>query len=97
MASWIGYIGKLLRTTVGVEELEAHHPRLLELNKWYRDHVAEMGIETFVYCEKLPTGGVLVVNQTTADPGIPGVDVVPLDEDHVSICKLRKRTRSTGA
>lgn len=93
MASWIGYIGKLLRTTVSVEELEAHHPRLLELNKWYRDHVAEMRIETFVYCEKLPTGGVLVVNQTTADPGISGVDVVPLDEDHVSICKLTERNR----
>jgi len=87
MASWIAYIGKLLRTTVSVEELEAHHPRLLELNKWYRDHAGPMGIETFVYCEKLKTGGVLVVNQTTVDPGIPGVDVVPLDEDHISVCK----------
>lgn len=88
MASWIKHIGTLLRATVSIEELEAHHPRLLELNKWYRDHAADLGIETFVYCEKLTTAGILVVNQTSADPGIPGVDVVPLDEDHISICKL---------
>jgi hypothetical protein len=93
MANWIDYIGKLLRATVSVEELQAHHPRLLELNKWYRDHVSELGVETFVYCEKLPTAGVLVVNQTTADPGIPGVDVVPLDEDHISICKLTEKNQ----
>lgn len=87
MASWMKHIGTLLRATVSVEELEAHHPRLRELNVWYRDHVGDLGIKTFVYCEKLPTQGILVVNETTADPGIAGVTPVPLDEDHISICK----------
>lgn len=87
MASWIQYLGTLLRTTVSVEELEAHHPRLRELNSWYRDHAAELRISTFVYHEKLPTGGILVVDETTADPGIPGVRPIPLDENHVTICK----------
>ena len=59
---------KLLRTTVSVEELEAHHPRLRELNNWYRDHVESLGIQTFVYYEKLPTTGLLVVDETTANP-----------------------------
>ena len=87
LANWIQYLGKLLRTTVSVEELEAHHPRLRELNTWYRNHVGALGIETFVYYEKLPTAGLLVVDATTADPGIPGVSPIPVDEDHRAICK----------
>jgi len=87
LASWIKYISGLLRTTVSVEELEAHHPRLRELNTWYRGQVASLGIKTVVYCEKRPVAGILVVNETTADPGITGVVPIPVDEDHVSICK----------
>ena len=87
LASWIQYIGGLLRTTVSVEELEAHHPRLRELNLWYRSHVVDLDITTVVYCEKRPVAGLLVVNETTADPGIVGVVPIPVDEDHVSICK----------
>jgi hypothetical protein len=87
LASWVQYVGTLLRTTVSVEELEAHHPRLRELNHWYRNHVADFDLKTVVYCEKRPVAGILVVDETTADPGIVGVIPVPVDEDHVSICK----------
>jgi len=91
MANWIQYLGKLLRTTVSVEELEAHHPRLRELNTWYRNHVGALHIQTFVYYETRPTTGMLVVDATTADPGIPGVSPIPVDEDHRSICKPASR------
>jgi len=64
------------------------------LNIWYRDHVADMGIKNFVYCEEHKTGrlslgfgGILVVDKTSADPGIPDVTPISLDEDHISICK----------
>lgn len=63
------------------------------MNIWYRDHVAALGIENFVYCEERKTGGflgmsgILVVGKTTADSGIPGVTPISLDEDHISICK----------
>ncbi|MDS4032044.1 MAG: hypothetical protein RKO66_18525 [Candidatus Contendobacter sp.] len=87
LASWVQYVGTLLRTTVSVGELEAHHPRLRELNLWYRNHVADFDLATVVYCEKRPVAGILVVNETTADPGIVGVIPIPVDEDHVSICK----------
>ena len=94
MANWIQYMGKLLRTSVNVKELEAHHPQLRQLNIWYRDHVADLGIRNFVYCEEQKTGrtylglgGILVVDKTSADPGIPGVTPISLDEDHISICK----------
>ncbi|MGH8607737.1 MAG: hypothetical protein ACREX9_10035, partial [Gammaproteobacteria bacterium] len=94
MANWLQYMGTLLRASVSVKELEAHHPQLRQLNIWYRDHVADMGIKNFVYCEEHKTGrlplgigGILVVDKTSADPGIPGVTPISLDENHISICK----------
>lgn len=91
LANWVEYIGTVLRATVSVKELRAHDSRLLELNRWYRDHAGDLGITTFVYCEKLATKGLHVVNETSADPGIPGVQPIPLDEDHVTICKPTSR------
>jgi hypothetical protein len=88
MASWIKYIGGILRTTVSVEELEAHHPQLRDLNLLYRNDEEFTQIPMLVYCETRPTQGVLVVNQTSADPGIRGVIPIPMDLDHIAICKV---------
>jgi hypothetical protein len=91
MASWIKHIGGILRTTVSVEELEAHHSRLRELNLLYRNDEQFSQIPMLIYCETRPTHGILVVNQTSADPGIKGVIPVPMDFDHISICKVADR------
>jgi len=88
MASWIKHIGGILRTTVSVDELEAHHSRLRELNLLYRNDEQFSQIPMLIYCETRPTGPILVVNQTSADPGIKGVIPVPMDFDHISICKV---------
>ncbi|HEY9741458.1 MAG TPA: hypothetical protein V6C90_13290, partial [Coleofasciculaceae cyanobacterium] len=87
MASWIKHIGGILQTTVSVDELEAHHSRLRELNLLYRNHERLKQIPMEVYCETRTTKGILVVNQTSADPGIAGVIPIPMDYDHISICK----------
>lgn len=88
LANWIKHIGSLLRTSVSIDELKARNPQLLELNIWYRQNVARLDIKTYVFCESLPTHGFIVVNETSADPGIADVIPIPLDEDHISICKL---------
>jgi predicted alpha/beta hydrolase family esterase len=87
MATWINHIGGILRTTVSVDELRAHHARLRELNLWYRNHAQLNRIPMKVYCEKQKTSGILVVNETSADPGIQGIIPVPMDCDHISICR----------
>lgn len=87
IASWISHIGKLLGTTVSVDELKANNPRLRELNNVYRNNEKLNKIPMEVYCEKQKTSGILVVNETSADPGIPGVIPIPMDYDHVSICR----------
>lgn len=86
LASWIQYLGSIL-TTVSVEDLKSHDPQLRQLNDWYRNHqqFSELPIE--VYCEKKLTRIVLVVNETSANPGIKGVTPIPMDDDHLSICK----------
>jgi hypothetical protein len=95
LANFIKFLASFL-TTVAVEDLRANDSRLRELNEWYRFH-AFNNFRTEVYCEKEKTGwkglGVIVVDDRSADPGIPGVVPIPLDEDHLSICKPESREK----
>ena len=91
IANWVRYISKLLQATVSVEELEANHSRLRELNLLYRNHENLKNIKMQVYCEKRQISGIMVVDETSADPGIPGVIPIPMDEDHISICRPQSK------
>ena len=91
IANWVQYIGGIIGTSVSVEELKANDSRLRELNTLYRNHPRLKEIPMIVYCENEPTSGVMVVNQTSADPGIPGVIPIPLDENHISISKPQSK------
>jgi hypothetical protein len=92
IATWMTHLANVLplRISVSVDELKSHDPRLRELNTWYRN-TGTGSITNLVYCEKLSLNGILVVNETTADPGIKGVVPVPMDADHVTICKPDSR------
>ena len=86
------------RPTVTAEELEHAAAPLRELNKWYQRHAVP---RNFVYFEtqetRLATGlSLLVVDASSADPNIPGVDPVPIFADHISICKPQERGASAG-
>ncbi len=94
ISNWMKHIGALLRLTVSVDELKAHDPRLRELNTWFRNSRLAPSMRIQVYCEKLPvSAGILVVNESSADPGLQGVVPIPVDEDHVSICKPENREK----
>jgi len=91
----------VLRTNEQVAELRAHHPRLRELHAWFLKFQSDQQIVCRTFCEtrelrpgmlglSLPKG-ILVVDQTSAEPHVPGEVAIPLDEDHVSICKPRDR------
>lgn len=87
LANYLKYLGTLLRTTVTVEELKAHDGSLRQLNLWFRNNCAGMGIRVEVLFETQTTCGVTVVDPTSSDPGIAGVIPIPIDADHISICK----------
>jgi len=87
VALLVNYLGFFLRTTVAIEELEAHGAQLRELNRWYRNHVEELGIKTLVFFENQRTLTFTVVNASSADPGVPKVTPIGIDADHIQICK----------
>jgi len=87
VASLATYLQTLLRLTEAAEELEAHAPALRDLNRWFRNNVVTLGLKVKVFFETRPFRGVFVVNASSADPGLENVTPVPVDADHVSICK----------
>jgi CHAT domain-containing protein/predicted enzyme related to lactoylglutathione lyase len=91
MANWVKYIGVILQASVSVDELEVHHSRLRELNEVYRNHEGLSQIPIQVYWEKQKTSGFLVVDETSANPGIKGVTPIPMDDDHLSICRPKSK------
>jgi hypothetical protein len=93
ISGWMKHLGSVLRLTVSVDELQAHDPRLRELNTWFRNSplVSTMGIQA--YCEKQTLAGLLVVNESSADPGLQGVVPIPVDANHASICKPESREK----
>ncbi len=104
IASFAEFASAVYRTNEHVKELAAHDPRLRELHGWFLNYQSKHQLVCRTYCEKrevrpeipwlgvkLPAG-VLVVDETSAEPNILGERAIPLDEDHVSICKPASRT-----
>jgi hypothetical protein len=86
VAQWVKILTGFL-TTVNVEELKAHAPQLRELDEWYRQHVDEFEITTKVYYETRPTSGILIVNASSANPGIKDVKPIAVEANHDTIAK----------
>ncbi len=88
-------LSRLTRTSLA---LTAHCPHLKELADWYRQNVTQLGIETEAYAEsrKVRRGirWFIIVNTTSADPGVEGCITTCIDADHIGICK--PVSRETG-
>jgi predicted alpha/beta hydrolase family esterase len=92
IAQWVKSLAGFL-ATINVEELKAHAPQLRELDEWYRQNVDELGIQTKVYYETKRTNGVLIVNFSSANPGIKDVKPIAVEADHNSIAKPEKGSK----
>jgi pimeloyl-ACP methyl ester carboxylesterase len=88
MAGFAEFARLVLRTNEQVGELRAHHPRLRELHTWFLKFQGEQKVLCRTFCETrelrpgilgfaLPTG-ILVVDQTSAEPHVPGEVAIPL-------------------
>jgi hypothetical protein len=105
IANFAELAAAIYRTNEHVGELSAHDPRLRELHGWFLNkYLQTHPLVCRSYCEKrelrpeipllrikLPKG-ILVVDETSAEPNILGERAIPLDEDHLSICKPADRT-----
>ncbi|MEN9985410.1 MAG: hypothetical protein RI925_912 [Pseudomonadota bacterium] len=95
-------IGKLLRPNPQVGNLQLHDPHLRQLNRSFGAEHARLGFAVQAFAESrdlewqtkgpwLPwltrSARVRVVDPSSSDPSLPGVAVVPLAHDHISISK----------
>lgn len=64
---------------------------LTNLNQAYRDIAAQRQIKTVSYYEKQPVKAVIVVSESSADPGVSGTRPIAVDANHISICKPASR------
>ncbi|MEM8722122.1 MAG: effector-associated domain EAD1-containing protein [Cyanobacteria bacterium P01_G01_bin.39] len=88
IASFLKFIRADSLTSVSVKELEAHHPRLLELNQVHRNNPIFNQIPIKVYGENKPIKPIgIIVDKTSVDPGRAKVTPIILDRDHISIAK----------
>jgi len=79
----------LYRPSTSVEELEYADSRLRDLNHWYRGNAPKLDIATVVFAEtRKVKNTVVVVDQVSSDPGIPGVIPITVDCDHIELCKV---------
>jgi hypothetical protein len=75
-----------------VAGLQTDDPWLKNLDDWYRNNARSLGWKTRVLYETLPMGPSLVVSNSNADPHIEGITAIPVDADHVGICKPSSKT-----
>lgn len=97
LSSYLKYVSAFARTTAAITDLESHHPRLRELNVWFRNNCAKHGISVGVLYETKATStsfgfSAVVVDPTSSDPGIAGIAPIPIETDHISICKPSSKT-----
>uniref|UniRef100_UPI0011AFEC91 esterase/lipase family protein n=1 Tax=Amycolatopsis sp. CA-126428 TaxID=2073158 RepID=UPI0011AFEC91 len=86
-------LGKIYRGTAAVHDLRSNSAHLRQLSTRYQNWVydSETGIRHLVFFETKPTRGVQVVDAGSANPGLPKVQPVGVDANHVSICKPANR------
>ncbi|MES0114294.1 MULTISPECIES: AAA-like domain-containing protein [unclassified Mesorhizobium] len=91
VASWADKFRTLLGASAAIQDLKADTAALRDLSSWYRDHAPQEDIATLVFFETRPTRGVKIVDPSSADPGIPYVQPIAYDGDHLTIAKPASR------
>jgi hypothetical protein len=92
IASKLHKVGVFLRTTGAIENLQNHNERLRQLNNWFKDNIDTTNTRVLVYCEGKPTAGLgIIVDYDSAAVPLAGVQVIPMDDDHITICKLQSK------
>ena len=91
LASVVSIFRVVTRANWTIADLAPHEPHLRDLNEWFRSNFDALGLHGHVLRETKKTSGVMVVDPTSADPGIAAIRVIPVDKDHISICKPASR------
>lgn len=92
--SGLAAIAKAISISIfsGVTTQIAHNdPHLRELNEWFQQNANGRNISIKTYFETKPTNGFIVVDASSANPGVEGCVPVAFDGNHLEICKPTSR------
>ncbi len=88
LATWGDKLRILLWPTEMMACLVHNDPYLRELNLWYRSWANRQNVAHLILTETKPLRILgMVVPPDSSDPGLAGQQLVPMDYDHVTICK----------
>ncbi len=92
LATWGDRLRVFIRPSAATACLVRNDPNLRDLNRWYRDWSAAQGVAHLILTESQPTSiAGLVVKPDSSDPGLTS-HPIPIDADHVTICKPGDRS-----
>lgn len=97
LANFIDHLAFLLKTTVSVRELRKDEPSIIELNKWFLRNFGILNLQAQVFCETRESPVIkflfefkkIVVDKESAGLHTAGINVIPLDANHSSICWIK--------
>lgn len=90
LATLARILGLALRAGENIPDLQPHSAALEDLAEFYRDHAPNAGIQTLPFAENEPLGVSLIVDHTSANPGLPGVPLRTITADHNELATLVK-------
>src|SRR6516165_2532766 len=88
-ATWLDRLRFFAWPSTVARTLVANDPTLRSINVAYRGFADERGdlLQHRVFYETQGTPAGVIVDEASADPGLPGGPPVPVDADHISIVK----------
>jgi uncharacterized protein YegL len=92
LAKAVKALGVLYRGTPAVEDLRRNDAHLRQINDRYRDWAIDTSIRHLVFVETHSIKGMLVVDESSANPGLARVRPIPVDANHIDICKPSSRS-----
>ena len=91
-ATWLDRLKILAWPSSVTRTLVTSDPTLRKLNVSYRGFADQQGLSHLVFYETQGTVAGSIVDEASSDPGLPHSRPIPIDADHVSICKPRDRS-----
>ncbi|WP_120500366.1 ABC-three component system protein [Roseovarius sp. EL26] len=70
-----------------LSQLTDREEELTSLNEYFRAHVGRKCIAVKSFYETEKTWGVQIVDKVSGNPGVYGSDPIPVEADHIGICK----------
>ena len=94
----VDYLKKMhfiLNLSPSTISLNQNSAELRELNIWFREILSHRALHILNFVETRPTKWGVIVDESSADPGIVGSVPRPIDADHFSICKPESKDNLT--